>query len=368
MLYHYPQSNRKHSIFPISHPAYFTHPSHWQLTITKVGCPPHSHNHHSTLSAHMTPAPTFASLIQRLHSLQCPFALDLTEPELCSAASQQRLHLIHFLLISLAPSLAPATLPSSTSPASVDALIASCVSLGVCDKSEAATVVCGASDVSWAPIGRVLSSLLDLCEARHSSLPSLDSAFDSQLSLLAAGCNSASSLLSTELHLFPADVLLTSKQLSQQQIGRALAAQIAQQTEALQSQLASLPAVATPSSSSSSALPVLLSSIAELSAALPAFHTFHSTHIAPLLLAFPCPSPASAPLASSLSSLSSDRSSALSQLQHAADTVCGMTAVVDVCGVCEAAGESGSVHVVSDVSESHSARLDVGRLSVVLQW
>ena len=268
----------------------------------------------------MTQTPTFSHFIARLHRIHCPFTLDLTELDLCTASSDVRLHLLHFLLASIAPTLAPPSAPSEPS-SSIDALIASCVSVGACDSSEAAMAVCGVSGGAWTVNGRVLAGLLELVEARQSVLQPFQSAFDGQLSLLAAGCTSASALLSTDLHLFPADILLTNKQLSQQQTGRALVALLAQQTESMQSQLDALPASATPSSTSSSALPPLLSSIALLSAALPAFHSFHSQHIAPHQSALTASATVSAisaaAVASSLSDLSSARSPVVSQLRLA---------------------------------------------------
>jgi len=201
---------------------------------------------------------------------------------------------------------------------------------------------------------------LELAEASQSSSPSLDSAFDSHLSLLSTGCTSAASLLSTELHLFPADVLLTNKQLHQQSTGRPLAAHIAQQTDELQSQLDSLPVTsASLLPSSASALPALLSSTAELSVTLPAFDNFHSAHIAPHLPSLVPPPPSAAPLASALSNLSSVRSAVSSQLSYASRLCESLDGVGEVCEQCELVRPSGS--------GTGGAMLDVAGLAVVLR-
>ena len=206
---------------------------------------------------------------------------------------------------------------------------------GVCDRCNAVTAVCGDSGGSWAVNGRVLFALLELAEARQSSSPSLDLAFASHLSLLSAGCTSAASLLSAEVHLLPADVLLTNKQLGQQHVGRALTPHIARHTEAVQSQLEALPADRTPlPPSSTTALPALLSSAADLSVSLlSSFHTFHATHIAPHLPSLKPPPPSAALLASSVSALAPVRSSVSSQLQYT-NTLYGLAELSGVCGEC----------------------------------
>ena len=308
----------------------------------------------------MTATPAFSALIQRLHSLHCPFALDLTELDLNTAASPHRLHLLHFLLTTIAPTLAP---PSS----STDALAASCVAVGVCDRAEAVSAVSGVDGGSWTLNGRVLFALLDLAEARHSSSPSLDSAYESHLSLLSAASSAAASLLSTELHLFPADVLLTNKQLNQQPTGQALVTQLAQQTDTLQSQLDSLPAASTSSPSpSSSALPSLLSSMAELSVALPAFHTFHTTHIAPHWSSFTTrpTAPSAALLGSSVTGLSSVRSAVCSRLQ-CVEGVWRSMDVSGVCGLCDSA--NGYVGARAGGGAGCGTSLDLGKLSLMLR-
>ena len=218
-----------------------------------------------------------------------------------------------------------------------------CASVGVCRGGGNSVaddggrgVVCGVEGAGWAVNGRVLWSLLELAEASQSTSPSLDSAFDAHLSLLSAGCNSAASLLSAELHLFPSDVLLTNKQLSQQLTGRALRKQILEHTETLHSQLASstpTPSTAPPSAalSTNSTLPALLSSIADLSTALPAFQHYHATHIAPHL---PPPStappPSAAPLAQSMSSMSTSRSAVI----QAIAVQCDEERLAEVCDEC----------------------------------
>ena len=319
----------------------------------------------------MTGAPPFPSLVQRLHALHCPFTLDLTELDLCTASSLSRLHLLHFLLASIAPGLAPLTPPTTATPATIEALVAACVAVGACNKRDAANVVCGTADGGWAQNGRVLFTLLELAEARHSSSQPLDSAFDSELSLLSAACSSAVSLLSPELHLFPADVLLTSKQINQQPIGRLLVAHIAELTEAAQTQLATISTASSSSLSSSSSpassspsLPALLASAADLSIALPDFQAFHAAHIAPHLASFTGSAISSAsagPLSSSIAAVLSLRSSVSSQLQPAS-TLCSQA---EVGGVCEAACESADGVSLRNDSGGHS--FDVGRLCAALR-